>query len=56
MAKYRVISVPYFPVSGLNTEIYVINLRIQFEYRKKQTRNKEIALVPGDKSTNNGNI
>ena len=27
-----------FPVFGLNTEIYEVNLRIQFEYRKKRTR------------------
>ena len=27
-----------FPVFGLNTEIYEVNLRIQLEYRKKRTR------------------
>ena len=34
MSKYRVFSGPYFPVSGLNMEIYSINLRIQAECRK----------------------
>ena len=29
---------PYFPVFGLNTEIYSLNLRIQPEYRKKNSR------------------
>ena len=29
---------PYFPAFGLNTEIYTVNLRIQSEYRKIQTR------------------
>ena len=29
---------PYFPAFGLNTEIYEINLRIQSEFRKMQTR------------------
>ena len=38
MSKYRVFSVSYFPVFGLNTEIYSVNLRIQFEYRKIRTR------------------
>ena len=28
VSKYGVISGPYFPVSGLNTEIYFVNLRI----------------------------
>ena len=31
MSQYGVISVPYFPVLGLNTEIYFVNLRIQSE-------------------------
>ena len=34
MSKYGVISGPYFPAFGLNTEIYGVNLRIQSEYRK----------------------
>ena len=29
VSKYRVYSGPYFSVFGLNTEIYVVNLRIQ---------------------------
>ena len=32
MSKYGVFSGPYFPVFELNTEIYNVNLRIQFEY------------------------
>ena len=36
VSKYGVISGPYFPVFGLNTEI----LRIHVEYRKIRTRNK----------------
>ena len=31
MSKYGVFSGPYFPVLGLNTEIYFINFRIQYE-------------------------
>ena len=38
VSKYGVFSVPYFPVFGLNTEIYFVNLRIQSEYRKIRTR------------------
>ena len=34
VSKFGVISGPYFPVFGLNTEIYGVNLRIQPEYRK----------------------
>ena len=40
--KYGVFSGPYFPVFGLNTEIYSINLRIQPEYTKIRTRKKSI--------------
>ena len=39
MFKYGVISGPYFPVFGLNTERYFVYLRIQSEYRTIQTRN-----------------
>ena len=42
MSKYVVISVPYFPVFGLNTEIYEVNLRIQSKYRKIRTRNNYV--------------
>ena len=38
VSKYGVIPGPYFPVFGLNTEIF----RIQFEYRKIRTRNNSI--------------
>ena len=38
MTKYGVFSGPYFPVFGLNTEIYGVNLHIQSEYRKIRTR------------------
>ena len=38
MSKYGVFSGTYFPVFELNTEIYGVNLRIQFECRKRQTR------------------
>ena len=36
--KCEVISGPYFPVFGLNKEIYEVNLRIQSEYSKIRTR------------------
>ena len=39
MPKYGIISGPYFPVFGLNMEIYVVN---QSEYRKIRTRNDSI--------------
>ena len=32
----------YFPVFGLNTEIYAANLRIQSEYGKIRTRKKPV--------------
>ena len=38
MSKYGVFSGPYFPVFGLGTEIYGVNLRVQSEYRKKRTK------------------
>ena len=38
VSKYGVISGPYFPVFGLNTEIYFVNLCIQSKYRKVRTR------------------
>ena len=38
VSKYGVFSGPYFPVFGLNTGIYAVNLRIQSEYRKMRTR------------------
>ena len=44
LSKYRVIRGPYFPVFGLNTEIYGVNLRIQSECRKIPTRNNSTRL------------
>ena len=38
VSKYGVFSGPYFPLFGLNTEIYRINLRIRSEYMKMHTR------------------
>ena len=37
LSKYGGFSGPCFPVFGLNTEIYSINLRIQSEYREIRT-------------------
>ena len=42
VSKYGVISGPYFPVFGLNTEIYEVNLRIQSKYRKIRPRNNSV--------------
>ena len=42
VSKYGIISGPYFPVVGLNTEIYLVNLRIQPKYRKIRTRNNSV--------------
>ena len=39
-AKYGVLYGPYFPVFGVNTEIYSINLRIQSKYGKIWIRKK----------------
>ena len=39
MSKYGVFSGPYFPVFGLNAEIYGVNLRIQSEYGKNGPEN-----------------
>ena len=33
---------PYFPVCGLNSEIYFVNLRIQSEYAKTGTRKNSV--------------
>ena len=41
-SKYGVFSGPYFPVFGLNTEIYSVNLCIQFKYRKIWARNNSV--------------
>ena len=42
VSKYVVISGPYFPVFGLKTEIYEVNIRIQSKYRKIRTRNNSV--------------
>ena len=42
VSKYGVISGQYFSVSGLNTEICWLNLRIQSEYRKMRTKNNSV--------------
>ena len=42
MPIYGVFSGPYFPVFGLNTEIYGVNLCIQSEYRKIRTRKNSV--------------
>ena len=42
VSKYGVFSGSDFPVFGLNTEIYCVNLRIQSEYRKIRTRKKSV--------------
>ena len=42
MSKWGDFSGAYFPVLGLNTEIYSVNLRIHSEYRKTQTRKNSV--------------
>ena len=42
MSKHVVISGQYFPVFGLNPEIYGVNIRIQLEYGKIRTRNNYV--------------
>ena len=42
VSKYGVIFGPYFPVFGLNTEIYSVNVRIHSEYRNIRTRNYSV--------------
>ena len=42
MSKYGVFSGLYFPVFGMNTETYGVNLRIQSEYRKIRTRKNSV--------------
>ena len=42
VSKYGVFSGPYFPVFGLNMEIYGVILRIQSEYRKIRTRQNSV--------------
>ena len=42
VSKYGLISCPYFPVFGLNTERYEVSLRIQSECGKIRTRNNSV--------------
>ena len=42
LLKYRVFSGQYFPVFGLNSEIYGVNLRIQSECRKIRARKNSV--------------
>ena len=42
VSKYGVFSGPYFPVFGLNTEIYYVNFRIESEYWKIRTRENSV--------------
>ena len=42
MSKYGVFSGPYFPVFGLNTEIYSVNLCIQSKNGKIRTRKNSV--------------
>ena len=42
LSKYGVFSGPYFPDLGVNTEIYVVNLRLQSEYGKIRTRKSTV--------------
>ena len=41
-SNYGVISGPYFPVFGLNAEVYSVNLRTQYEYRNIRNRNNSV--------------
>ena len=41
--KYEVFSGPCFPASGLNMEIYGVNVRISSKYGKMQTRKNSIS-------------
>ena len=38
----RVFSAPYFPIFGLNTEIYSVNLGIQYQCTKIRTRKNSV--------------
>ena len=42
VSKYGVFSGPHFPVFGLNTEIYFVNIRIQSEFGKIRTRDNSV--------------
>ena len=42
VSKYEIFSGPYFPVFGLNTAIYGVDLYIQSKYGKMQTRKNSV--------------
>ena len=42
LSKYGFFSGQYFPVLGLNKEIYGLNLRIQSEYKKMRARKNSV--------------
>ena len=42
VSKYEVFSGPYFPAFGLNTERYLLSLRIQSECGKMRTRKNSV--------------
>ena len=42
VSRYRVFSGPYFPAFGLNTESYLVSLRIQSESGKMWTRKNSV--------------
>ena len=44
-SKYKLFFARYFPVFGLNTEIYSLNLCIQSKYRKTWTRKNSILHI-----------
>ena len=44
VSKYEVFSGPYFSVFGLNTEIFGVNLLIQWEYRNVGTRRNSVVF------------
>ena len=43
VSKYGVFSSPYFPVFGMNTEIYSVNLCIHCEYSKIRTTKNSVS-------------
>ena len=42
VSKYGVFSGPYFPIVGLNTETYGVNLRVPSKYGKIRTRKNSV--------------
>ena len=54
--KYGVISGPYFPAFGLNTERYEASVCIQSEYGKIRTRNNSVFGHFSRSDTHNNNF